>query len=56
MFSSQQISDSLWAGVSPPRAAAPALKGRADTDVAVIGGGFSGLSTALHLLQGRFGL
>lgn len=51
MFSSKQISDSLWANVSAPRVAAPALKGRADTDVAVIGGGFSGLSTALHLAR-----
>jgi glycine/D-amino acid oxidase-like deaminating enzyme len=51
MFSSQQISDSLWADVSPARNAAPALTGRAETDVAVIGGGFSGLSTALHLAR-----
>jgi glycine/D-amino acid oxidase-like deaminating enzyme len=51
MFSSKQISTSLWAATAPARTAAPALRGRAETDVAVIGGGFSGLSTALHLAR-----
>lgn len=40
---------SLWASVSPPGPALPALEGEARADVAVIGAGFSGLSTALHL-------
>ncbi|WP_067221293.1 NAD(P)/FAD-dependent oxidoreductase [Stappia indica] len=51
MFSSKQISASLWADTAPSRQAAPAVAGRIDTDVAVIGGGFSGLSTALHLAR-----
>jgi glycine/D-amino acid oxidase-like deaminating enzyme len=40
---------SWWAAVTKPRALAPELQGDADADVVVIGGGFSGLSTALHL-------
>lgn len=45
---------SLWASVTPSRAPRPALAGEARADVAVIGGGFTGLSTALHLLaRGR---
>src|SRR5690606_31300034 len=42
---------SIWAEVTPPRALAPALKGSTQSDVVVIGGGFSGLSTALHLAK-----
>lgn len=40
---------SLWASVSPPGPQLPALEGAAEADVAVVGAGFSGLSTALHL-------
>lgn len=42
---------SIWAAVSPARPPAPALKGERDAQVAVVGGGFSGLSTALHLAR-----
>lgn len=42
---------SLWADVTAPRMAAPALDGTVNCDVAVIGAGFTGLSTALHLLE-----
>jgi len=36
---------------APPPPEAPALSGDATAEVAVIGGGFSGLSTALHLAE-----
>ena len=42
---------SIWEAVSPARPAAPALQGVQDFDVAIIGGGFTGLSAALHLGQ-----
>lgn len=34
---------------APPRLDAPALRGRMKADVAIVGGGYTGLSTALHL-------
>lgn len=40
---------SLWAAATPPGKAWPALENSVSTDVAVIGAGFTGLSTALHL-------
>lgn len=42
---------SIWAAVTPSRETAAALKGDAEADAVVIGGGFSGLSTALHLAK-----
>ena len=36
---------------SPPPAAQPALQGTVDCDVAVVGGGIAGCSTALHLAE-----
>lgn len=39
---------SLWHAVSRGRRDRPALQGGLDVDLAIIGGGFSGLSTALH--------
>ena len=42
---------SLWAATAPERPLAPPLQGRAETDVAVIGAGFTGLSAALHLAR-----
>ena len=42
---------SLWAAVTPPRAPAPPLSGDVEADVAVVGGGFTGLSAALHLAK-----
>jgi glycine/D-amino acid oxidase-like deaminating enzyme len=48
--------DSVWVAESaPPEPAAP-LAGRLVTDVAIVGGGFTGVSTAWHLRQRRPGL
>lgn len=41
----------LWFEKSDGRAPAPALSGSVDCDVAVVGAGIAGLSTALHLAQ-----
>jgi glycine/D-amino acid oxidase-like deaminating enzyme len=43
--------DSLWAAVTPPGPVLPELIGTQQADVVVIGGGFTGLSTALHLRE-----
>src|SRR5207302_5017988 len=43
--------DSLWAAATPPGPDLPELVGTAEADVIVIGGGFTGLSTALHLRE-----
>ena len=42
---------SLWQKVAPNRGMSPALAGEAQADVGIIGGGFTGLSTALHLAR-----
>ncbi|NVN85262.1 MAG: FAD-binding oxidoreductase [Rhodopseudomonas sp.] len=43
--------DSLWAAVTPPGPELAALAGATEADVVVIGAGFTGLSTALHLRE-----
>ena len=43
--------DSLWAAVTPGGPDLPELIGAETADVIVIGGGFTGLSTALHLRE-----
>ena len=45
------LSHSLWAATAAPAPATAALQGSAQTDVLVIGGGYAGLSTALHLAE-----
>jgi sarcosine oxidase len=40
-----------WTTSGEPALARPALSGTAETDVAIIGGGFTGLSAALHLAE-----
>src|SRR3954469_22363783 len=42
---------SLWATVTPPGPDLPELVGLAQSDVIVIGAGFTGLSTGLHLRE-----
>ena len=43
--------DSLWAAQTPAGPELPQLTGHQTADVVVIGGGFTGLSTALHLRE-----
>jgi glycine/D-amino acid oxidase-like deaminating enzyme len=43
--------DSLWAAATPPGPELPELIGTEQADVIVIGAGFTGLSTALHLRE-----
>ncbi len=42
---------SLWAATAPPAPDTPSLAGDVRADVTIIGGGFTGLSTALHLAE-----
>lgn len=44
--------DSLWAATAQPAPATPPLAESLDTDVTIVGGGYTGLSTALHLAEG----
>lgn len=41
----------LWTATAPARVASPALAAPLEIEVAVIGGGFTGLSAALHLAE-----
>jgi glycine/D-amino acid oxidase-like deaminating enzyme len=43
--------DSLWVSVTPPGAALPSLDADLEIDTVIIGAGFTGLSTALHLAR-----
>ncbi|MDO9525914.1 MAG: FAD-binding oxidoreductase [Gemmobacter sp.] len=45
------ISQSLWTATANPTPNCPPLAGAEETEVAVIGGGFTGLSAALHLAE-----
>ncbi len=42
---------SLWASVTPARSSAPALDGEVRAEVAIVGGGITGLSAALALAE-----
>jgi glycine/D-amino acid oxidase-like deaminating enzyme len=47
MADARQVS--LWDGTAEPLEPLPALDGDLETEVAIVGGGFTGISTALHL-------
>jgi glycine/D-amino acid oxidase-like deaminating enzyme len=47
---------SVWVVESAPAEPAPPLRGRLVTDVAIVGGGFTGVSTAWHLRRANPGL
>ncbi|MCL6608476.1 MAG: FAD-binding oxidoreductase [Geminicoccaceae bacterium] len=47
---------SLWAATAPPAPVLPVLRGPVEADVAIVGAGFTGLSTALHLAEAAPGL
>lgn len=49
-----QYPESWYAATATPLADSPALKGEISADVCVVGGGFTGLSTALHLAESGF--
>jgi glycine/D-amino acid oxidase-like deaminating enzyme len=46
-----RMPQSLWAAVTPPGPELPQLVGAEQADVVIIGAGFTGLSTALHLRE-----
>jgi len=45
------ISHSLWQATAPKQEARASLSGTHECDVAIIGGGYTGLSAALHLAE-----
>jgi sarcosine oxidase len=48
---SKTITGSLWAATAAPAPSLPTLEGDAAFDVAIVGGGYTGLSAALHLAE-----
>jgi glycine/D-amino acid oxidase-like deaminating enzyme len=45
------VADSLWTATANPALPCPPLEGPAETEVAIVGGGYTGLSAALHLAE-----
>lgn len=43
--------DALWPATAAPAVDCPPLAGPAETDIAIVGGGYCGLSAALHLAE-----
>lgn len=51
-YSPPPLPDSLWAATARPAPPTPPLEGEQNCDVVVVGGGFTGLSAALHAAEG----
>src|ERR1700741_4919292 len=45
------LAPSLWAATAPPASATPPLEGSITADVVIVGAGYAGMSTALHLAE-----
>ena len=45
------LAPSLWAATAPPAVATPQLEGNIAADVVIVGAGYAGMSTALHLAE-----
>src|SRR5579859_996112 len=45
------LEPSLWAATAPPAPVTPPLEGNIAADVVVVGAGYAGMSTALHLAE-----
>ncbi len=45
------LEESLWLATATPAPACPALRGDIETDIAIVGAGYCGLSAALHLAE-----
>lgn len=45
------LSPSLWSATAPPAIATPRIEASTSADVCIVGGGYAGLSTALHLAE-----
>ena len=45
------LEPSLWAATAAPALPTPPLAGDVSVDVCIVGGGYAGLSTALHLAE-----
>lgn len=50
-YSETELPDSLWAATAAPAPHCPPLVGEVSVDACVVGGGFTGLSTALYLAE-----
>ncbi len=51
-MTTKDITHGLWAATLPSRPHLDLLKGDNNTDIAIVGGGYTGLSAALHLAEG----
>ncbi|MBT7758458.1 MAG: FAD-binding oxidoreductase, partial [Rhodospirillaceae bacterium] len=51
-YANLPLPPSLWAATAAPAIETPAMEGDQKADVAIVGGGFTGLSAALHLALG----
>ena len=45
------LADSLWTATAPAGPACPPLLGEVEAEVVIVGGGYTGLSAALHLAE-----